>query len=100
MSEEFKANFRKRSQDFTRSCLLTFPILVAFILNLIRRSLQVELNAFAKLLPSKPISKQTFSVARLKLHPEAFIELNKTLISEFYTEGIAKVTQKESFFGI
>ena len=87
MSEEFKTRFRKRSQDFTRSCLLTFPILVAFILNLIRRSLQVELNAFSKILPSRSISKQTFSVARLKLHPEAFIELNKTLIVEFYTDN-------------
>ena len=87
MSEEFKTRFRKRSQDFTRSCLLTFPILVAFILNLIRRSLQVELNAFTKILPSRSISKQTFSVARLKLHPEAFIELNKTLINEFYTDN-------------
>lgn len=87
MSEEFKDNFRKRSHYFTRNCLFTFPILVTFILNLIRRSLQVELNAFTKILPLKPISKQTFSAARLKLQPKAFVELNKTLIEEFYTDN-------------
>jgi hypothetical protein len=87
MSEEFKTRFRRNTQDFTRNCLLTFPILVAFTLNLIRRSLQVELNAFTKILPLRPISKQTLSATRLKLKPEAFIELNKTLIREFYIDN-------------
>lgn len=91
MSEEFKIRYRKNVQDFTRNCLLTFPILIAFILNLIRRSLQVELNAFTKILPSRPISKQTLSATRLKLMPEAFIELNKTLIREFYTDNEFKM---------
>jgi len=87
MSEELRNKFKKRSKDFTRSCLLSFPILVTFILNLIRRSLQMELNNFIKILPSKRISKQTFSAARKKLLPEVFIELNKTLIQEFYTDN-------------
>ena len=87
MSEELKTKFRKRSKDFTRNCLLTFPILITFILNLIRRSLQVELNNFIKILPLRSISKQTFSAARAKLLPEVFIDLNKSLIKEFYTDN-------------
>lgn len=87
MSLELKAKFRKRPQDFTRNCLLTFSVLVTFILNLIRKSLQVELNNFIKIIPMKPISKQTFSAARYKLDPEIFVELNKTLIQEFYTDN-------------
>jgi len=87
MSKNLKEKFRKRPQDFTRNCLLTFPILVTFILNLIRKSLQAELNNFIKILPLKPISKQTFSAARLKLCPEIFVELNQDLIKEFYTDN-------------
>jgi hypothetical protein len=87
MSEEFKSKFRRRSQDFTRHCLLTFPVLVVSIVNLIRRSLQVDLNNLSKILPLKRISKQTFSAARLKLLPEAFIELNRVLVQEFYTDN-------------
>ena len=87
MSEKLKNKFRKRAKDFTRNRLLTFSILITFILNLIRKSLQAELNNFMKILPLKPISKQTFSAARKKLQPEVFVELNKTLIEEFYTDN-------------
>jgi hypothetical protein len=87
MSEELKIKFRKRSKDFTRNCLLTFPVLITFIVNLIRRSLQAELNNFIKFLPLRPISKQAFSAARSKLLPEVFIDLNNSLINEFYTDN-------------
>ena len=76
-----------RPQDFSRRCLLTFPILISFILNLIRKSLQVELNSLIKFLPIEWISKQTFSAARRKISPLAFVELNNTLIHEFYTDN-------------
>jgi hypothetical protein len=60
---------------------------VAFILNLIRKSIQVELNNFTSILSLKWISKQAFSAARQKLSPAVFIELNQTIISEFYTDN-------------
>ena len=100
MSEDLKAKFKKRPQDFTRNCLLTFPILVTFILNLIRKSLQVELNNFIKILPLKAISKQTFSAARHKLHPEIFIELNRNLVQEFYTDNEFKTLFNRRIIGV
>jgi len=52
-----------------------------------RKSLQVELNNFGKFMQLPLISKQVFSAARKKLLPAAFIELNKTLIQEFYYDN-------------
>jgi hypothetical protein len=87
LSEELKSKCKMRHQDFIRNCLLTFPVIVAFILNLIRKSIQVELNCFTSMLSLKWISKQAFSAARQKLSPTVFIDLNQTLISEFYTDN-------------
>lgn len=87
LSENFKTNYRLNKKDFIRSCIVTFPILILLILNLMRRSLQVELNSFGKFMQLPLISKQVFSAARKKLLPAAFIELNKTLIQEFYCDN-------------
>lgn len=100
MSEAFKNQFRRRSKDFNRNCLLTFPILILFILNLIRKSLQVELNNFIKILPLRTISKQTFSAARHKLLPEAFVELNRSLMQEFYTDNEFKTLFNRRIIGV
>jgi len=40
-----------------------------------------------KILPLSPTSKQTFSAARKKLCPEIFVELNQSLLQEFYTDN-------------
>jgi hypothetical protein len=87
LSENFKATYRSNKEDFIRSYIITFPILILLILNFMRRSLQVELNNFGKFMCLPIISKQTFSAARRKLLPTAFIELNKTLIREFYCDN-------------
>lgn len=87
LSENFKMTYRLNKEDFIRSCIITFPILVFLILNFMRRSLQVELNNFGKFMLLPTISKQAFSAARKKLLPTAFIELNKTLTREFYCDN-------------
>ena len=87
LSENFKLTYRSNEEDFIRSRIITFPILILLILNFMRRSLQVELNNFGKFMYLPSISKQTFSAARKKLLPTAFIELNKTLIGEFYSDN-------------
>jgi len=87
LSENFKMTYRSNKEDFIRSCIVTFPILILLILNLMRRSLQVELNNFGKFMSLPIISKQAFSSARKKLLPTAFVELNKTLIREFYCDN-------------
>lgn len=84
LSKNFKMTYRSNKEDFIRSCIVNFPILILLILNLMRRSLQVELNNFGKFMYLPIISKQAFSAARKKLLPTAFVELNKILIREFY----------------
>jgi hypothetical protein len=87
LCENFKMAHRSSNQDFIRSCLVTFPILILVILNLMRRSLQSELNNLPKVICVPIISKQAFSAARKKLLPTAFLELNKKLIQEFYCDN-------------
>lgn len=93
MSKNFKNSFRVSNRDFIRNSLISFPILIIFILNYIRKSLQAELNAFTKLIELPKISKQTFSAARAKLLPEAFVELNNKLIQEYYHDNEFKKFQ-------
>jgi hypothetical protein len=62
------------------------------MINLIKQTLQKELTNFMELIKNgkENITKSAFSQSRLKLKPEAFIELNQTLIDEFYTDNIIK----------
>lgn len=67
--------------------MLPFPVLVSYIINLIRRSLQLEVSRFSGLLNRSDVSKQAFSQARKKLSPEVFKLLNEKLITEFYSDN-------------
>lgn len=60
------------------------------LINLLNRSLAVELNKFLGLLKGKGqcCSKQAFSKQREKLAPSAFVALNDALIEEFYSDGL------------
>lgn len=86
-NKDFKIRHSSKAKDFTRKLLVNFRFLVTFILNLVRRSLQSELNNFSKIIDERSISKQTFSAARKKLLPSAFLELNTLLINEFYSDN-------------
>jgi len=63
---------------------------VLFIINLARKSLQIELFRFAKIGKVKEVSKQAFSKARRKLDPIVFVLMNQKLIQEFYTDNEIK----------
>lgn len=84
-----QCRFEKRF--FTRSRLLPFTVLVSYIVNLIRRSLQFELSSFAGFLNFPDVSKQAFSQARIKLSPLVFQLLNKKLLVEFYSDNEIKL---------
>jgi hypothetical protein len=47
-SEKFVARHRKSSKDFTRTRQLPFRTLIYFLLNLVKGSLQDELDHFSK----------------------------------------------------
>ena len=84
--------------------MLTFPVLVTFLLNMLTKTLQVELNRFLRLLTGRTsavtVSKQAFSQARQKLSDQTFCRLNERLIDEFYTENTYTTWQGYRLIGI
>ena len=88
--EAFKIECKMNEKDFTRDRKLPFARLALFMLNLVRKTLQVELDHFFALLglhEQPPASKQAFSKARMKLSGQTFIRLNDRLVEEFYADG-------------
>jgi hypothetical protein len=84
----FKCKNRKNPQDFSREKKLSFLDTVYFMLNMVKKSLQVELNSFFDTVLKKDfsVSKQAYSEARKKIKPEAFIEVNDNIINLVYGE--------------
>lgn len=91
LSENLKKICKLNEQSFTRSRLLPFPILVSYIANFIRRSLQFEISSFASFMDLPDVSKQAFSKARKNLSPVVFQLLNAKLIDEFYSDNEFKL---------
>lgn len=91
-SNEFINRNRVDKKDFTRKRKLPFISLVLFMVNIIKQTVQKELTRFIKTFGDKTsnITKSAFSQSRMKLKPEAFIELNNRLVDEFYTDNIIK----------
>jgi DDE family transposase len=77
-----------QSQHFTRNRSLPFTSLVVFMINFVKRSLQLELYSFADFFNMPSVTKQAFSQARQKLSPEVFRLLNDRLLKEFYTDNV------------
>lgn len=79
---------RQREKDFSRKRSLPFVIMVIFLLNLIKRSAQDELDEFFKLLngtdiAERVVTKSALTQARRKLKYGAFVELNQEQTSYF-----------------
>jgi hypothetical protein len=88
-SDEFKDRHRHAKKDFTRQRCLPFVIVVIFLLNMVKRVLQDELDEFFKLLNQQDVAvrivtKSAFSQARKKLRYDAFVELNQIQVDYFY----------------
>lgn len=82
----FKCKNRRNPQDFNRERKMGFKETILFMLNMVKKSLQVELNDFFEnvLNQNYSVSKQAFSEARNKILPKAFIELNDNIINDIY----------------
>ena len=91
-SHEFMNRNRADEKDFTRKRKLPFISLILFMTNIIKQTVQKELTKFIKTFSDRKsnITKSAFSQSRMKLKPEAFIELNNRLVDEFYTDNIIK----------
>lgn len=88
-SKAFLARHRRSPQDFTRDRILSFPHLLSFLINLVKGSLQDELDRFFQVLmdrtvPVRQMTKAALCKARKKLCPDAFVELNDKLNAHFY----------------
>lgn len=88
-SDQFMERHRRSEKDFTRKRCLTFVVVVVFLLNMVKRALQDELDEFFKVLQQRKlagrtVTKSAFSQARQKLKHTAFIELNQEQVAYFY----------------
>jgi len=88
-SFDFMVRHRETEKSFTRNRCLTFIVLITFLLNLLKRSQQDELDEFFKLLNGtevavRTVTKSALTQARKKLKSEAFVELNQVQTHYFY----------------
>jgi hypothetical protein len=88
LSPEFIDRHRQHKTDFTRQKKLPFHVLIVFLINFVKGSYQDELDKFFKTLlrcdvAQRVVSKAALSKARMKLKFEAFVELNRHLVSHF-----------------
>ncbi len=82
---EMRMLFTESPSDFTRNRKLTFEKVVAFILNMPKRSLSIELyDFFAVLGSADPATKAAFSQQRTKLLPHFFFVWNRFIVNAFY----------------
>jgi hypothetical protein len=85
----FLTTTRLKSTFFTRkSCKLKFEDLIFFMLNLNKKTLQIELDNFMKNIKGAKtlFTKQAFSEARQKISPNAFIYLKDAVIKKIYKD--------------
>ena len=88
---------RRRPEDFTRECMLTFPRVMVFVLQKSLKSLQTRLHEFFWELtgPDAPtVEAGAFTHARAKLKASAFVELNQTVLQTVYGSDYAPLVQR------
>ncbi|WP_237721508.1 transposase [Paenisporosarcina sp. TG20] len=90
----FMCESRTKSTYFTRlgNNKLNFTSTILFCMNLVKKSVQLELDDFFSLLKSTELSitKQGFSDARRKISPTAFIKLADAVTDWLYDDGVMK----------
>lgn len=84
LSDSFKERHKKSEKWFTRNKVFSFYITFALTLNLLRKTLQIELYNFLQPHDLSLATKQAFCRARQKISLAAYIEINQILIKEFY----------------
>lgn len=93
-SIDFMERSRVDKSDFSRNRKMPFCSLIYFMLNSVKKTLQKELTNFMSTFTEHDnITKSAFCQQRVKLKPEAFIELNDMLIEDFYTDNLVEQWQ-------
>lgn len=67
---------------------MSFVDIVLFMMNMVNKTMQRELNDFIKDVKKEPIryGKSAMSKARVKISPELFVDLNEGLLEDIYEE--------------
>lgn len=94
-SKSLQNDFKVNKQDFTRKRKLTFSCTILFMLNLIKKSLSIEIDGFVNHLKShkwhsfslQGFSNSAYVQSRNKIKAEVFIDLSSVLVEEFYTDN-------------
>lgn len=91
-SKELALKFKMKEQDFTRNRKQPFSATLLFMLNLLRKSLAIEIDGFVRHLNERLFSGSTrhftpsaFIQNRKKINPEVFNHLSDVIIDNFYT---------------
>lgn len=92
LSRELVLEFKKNEQDFTRNRKQPFVATLLFMLNLLRRSLVIEIDGFVCYLKERLSSgsnhrftSSAFIQNRKKIDPKIFNRLSEVIIENFYT---------------
>ena len=84
VAPDFWSRHRRRDRDFTRECVLTFPVLILLLLQKSLKSLQTHVPEFLGQLADGAVrptlSGGALTHARAKLRASAFVELNQTAV--------------------
>jgi hypothetical protein len=84
----FRVRHRRRAVDFTRQCVLTFPVVMLLLLQKSLKSLQAHLHEFLGQLAgggaAPQLSGGALTHARAKLCASAFVELNASVLATVY----------------
>ena len=83
-NEDFIKRHRISPQNFTRVRKLSFGATVGMLMQLAKKSLQIECNLLFAEINEDLVSKQAFSKARYKVDVAAFQELHQQVLCEYY----------------
>ena len=84
----FLFEFRMKDTYFTRigRSKMSFKNIILFMINFVKKTLQLELDDFSKIASMPNITKQAFSQARQKVSPKAFIHMLNQVNRWYYKE--------------
>ena len=93
-SKEIISNYKIKEQDFTRNRKQPFCGVLLFMLNLLRKSMVIEIDNFLQHLTSKldfqridNFTSSAFVQKRKKIKPEVFNYLSSVITDNYYVES-------------
>jgi hypothetical protein len=103
-SKEIILDYRVNEQDFTRKRKQPFSQVLLFMLNLLRKSMAIEINNFLEYLNSKLESQKVenftssaFVQKRKKIKPEVFNYLSSVITDNYYVQSNENIKRFKDF---